>query len=189
MDSVEQSAHFCNCLDQFESVQRATVNRGTRHTMFSVHKYCCVGQQPSLSRRGVHPTVHHKLIPISDYCFIVKVMKRYEKAYFIYCDSNKISRIFKARKLVPFKTMGMEMANDNVDGHFGTQASFCEVFGAMAFGKNNHLRYHVDDDFCHSILTVHVNGKKYEHDDAIVVFLFPKAWSCCFFTSCRCSYI
>ncbi len=103
--------------------------------MFSVHKYCCVGQQPSRSRRGVHPTVHHKLIPTAYYRYIVEVMKRYEKAYFAYCDSNEISQIFKARESVPFKTMGMEMVNDNVHGNFITHAACCKVFGAMAFGK------------------------------------------------------
>ena len=69
----------------------------------------------------------------------------------------------------------MEMANDNVDGNFRTHDSCCEVFGAMAFGKNNHLQCHNDDDFCHLRMTVHVNGKKYEDDDSVVVyFCFPR---------------
>ncbi len=62
-------------------------------------------------------------------------MKIYEKAYFVYCDSNEISQIFKERKSVPFKTMGMEMVNDNVHDNLRTHASCCEVFGAMAFEK------------------------------------------------------
>ena len=71
--------------------------------------------------------------------------------------------------------MGMEMANDNVQDNFRTHASCCKLFGAMAFGKNNHLQCHVDDDFCHLIMTVHVNGKKYEDDDSLVVyFCFPR---------------
>ncbi len=45
----------------------------------------------------------------------------------------------------------------------------------MAFEKKNHLRCHVDDDFCHSIMTVHVNGKKYEDGDSVVIYFgFPR---------------
>ncbi len=71
--------------------------------------------------------------------------------------------------------MGTQLVNDDGDDKLQTHAHCCEVFGDMAFGKNNHLRCHVDDDFCHSIMTVHVIGKKYEHDDAIIVhFCFPR---------------
>ena len=114
------------------------------------------------------------MVPAIDYCHIVDVMKRYKKAYFEYCDTKQISQIIKARESVPFKTMGMELVNCDVDEIPIPHTHCCEMFGAMAFEKNNHLRCHVDDDFCHLIMTVHFNGKKYEHDDTIVVyFCFP----------------
>ena len=102
-------------------------------------------------------------------------MKRYEKAYFAFCDTNEIRSITNARQSVPFQTMGMELASHHVGGMPIPHADCYEVFGAMAFGQNLHLRCHVDDDFTHSIVAVHVGGIKYQRNDAIVVyFCFPR---------------
>jgi len=175
MESVEETSRFITCLDQLEAVQQSTIARGSRRMIYSDYKYCCVGQQPSRSKRGVHPTYHHDKVSRDAYRHIVDVMKRYESAYFAFCDTNEIRRITKARLSVPFPTMGMELAGHHIGGMQIPHADCCEVFGAMAFGKNLHLRCHVDDDFTHSIVAVHVGGIKYQRNDAIVVyFCFPR---------------
>ena len=174
MDDPIESSRFCDSLEKLVAAQNRTVVRGQQRTVFSHHKYVCVGQQATLGGRGVHLSSKGSRIPEEEYKQIVQVMKRYEKAYFKYADTPHIGRIVHARSAVPFKTMSIPNVHHHGDEEL-PHANKCEIFGSMAVGKNVHLRCHVDNDFTHSMVTVHVMDKKYLLDDIIVAyFCFPR---------------
>jgi hypothetical protein len=174
MDDYPESSQFCHSIEKLVAAQNRTVVRGKQRTVFSHHKYVCVGQQATLGGRGVHLSSKDSRIPQEEYEQIVHVMKRYEKAYFKYADTHHIGRMVHARSAVPFKTMAIQNVNHHGDEEI-RNANKCEIFGSMAVGKNVHLRCHVDNDFTHSMVTVHVMDKKYLLDDLIVAyFCFPR---------------
>ena len=175
MDDLSETSKFCHSIKKLVAAQNRAVVRGTQRAVFSNHKYVCLGQKATLGGRGVHSSSNDSQIPQEEYQHIVNVMKHYEKVYFKYADTHHIGRIVHARSAVPYKTMSTRNCNeDNADEEIPYDNK-CEIFSSMAVGKNVHLRCHVDNDFTHSVVTVHVKGKKYLPNDSIVsYFCFPR---------------
>jgi len=140
------------------------VKRGKSKMVFSESKYCCVGSKPRRNAPGVEPGAYKMEdgVECEDWDELIRTIKRGEHAFNGYVGTNAIRRIREARKLVGWETAG------------STSGKSCNVFNAVAFGMNVHLRAHVDHDFTYLIIQAHVDGVVYGLNDPVLCyFCFP----------------
>ena len=96
------------------------------------------------------------------------MMKRAKMSFRAIADHAVLSHLDLAKKVVPFKTFTLPMADH--PSNFNAQ-----FFGGIAFGSNVFLRCHTDEDFTFSIIQVFLKGtSQYRLDDQVVAyFCFP----------------
>lgn len=141
--------------------------RGSSKTVYGRNKYCCVGAKPKRNAPGIHPGIfrYEQKVNVSDWDCVVKAVKRCEHAFYGFLDTEVISHIQEARKLIPWESISYSGSNE------GSNAT---IYNGIAFGVNVFLRAHIDQDFTYSVIQVHVDGVDYSLDDAIMCyFCFP----------------
>jgi len=157
---------LCDAMIAIMKAQK-NVKRGKSKQVFSDSKYCCVGSKPRRNAPGVEPG-KYKLEDggeREDWDEVVKSIKRGEHAFNGYLGTDVIRQIREARNLV-----GWERPQTSS----GREGKGPSIFNAVAFGVNVFLRAHMDQDFTYSVIQAHVQGWKYEVNDAVVCyFCFP----------------
>jgi hypothetical protein len=149
------------------SKNHSNIVRGLSKTVFGGKKYCCVGAKANRNSHGITPGLFKSDggSP-QDWDCVVKAVKRCEHAFTSYANSETISHIREARKLVPWEGI-----------HYSGQDAKSDpsIYNGIAFGLNVFLRAHVDDDFTYSVIQVHVGDMDYSvEDDVVCYFCFPR---------------
>ncbi len=131
-------------------------------------KYTSVGVQPHRAEPGVspYPSFMTKTEPV-DWNWITKMMRWSERAFKKMACHSALHHIQAAKDLVSFPTMRLSSSDDKP-----TPAKY---FGAIAFGRNLHLRCHTDEDYTFSMIQVHLEGQdSYAINERVVAyFCFP----------------
>jgi hypothetical protein len=143
---------------------QGNLKRGKSKMVFSDGKYCCVGSKPRRNAPGVEPGAYKMAngVICENWDELIQSIKRGEHAFNAYVGTDGIRRIGEARKVVSWETPSTSSGKSG------------NVFNAVAFGMNVHLRAHVDHDFTYSVIQAHVNGMVYGLNDPVVCyFCFP----------------
>lgn len=149
------------------SKKQSNLVRGASKTVFGREKYCCVGAKPRRNAPGVEPGIFKfDGSRQEEWDCVVTAVKRCEHAFHAYVDSDVITHIREARKLVPW---------ENIQYAGVTHTANPSIFNGTAFGVNVYLRAHIDNDFTYSVIQVHVDGIVYSvEDDVVCFFCFPR---------------
>jgi hypothetical protein len=131
-------------------------------------KYTSVGVQPNRAKPGVSPIVPFmKKIPTEHLDWITKMMRWSEFAFEKMVDHSALHHIRAARDAIAFRTMCPSSSDK--------KQTPTKYYGAIAFGRNVHLRCHTDQDYLYSVIQVHLEGRdSYSIDEKVVAyFCFP----------------
>ena len=151
-------AEIWNAFTTLEKIQKGTSQRGKMKPVFGPNKYTgSFGWQPKRNGTGISLSYHYKEMSTQVTKIIHDHVLNLEKLMFRY-SSTKTSHMLKsAKSITDWPTMGN-----------------CEIYSAIACGKNVYLPAHIDDDFSYSVVTILSNKESYKLDDDIAAyFCFP----------------
>jgi hypothetical protein len=159
---------YCKSLHYAEMAQRGSLFRSVDKGVYTDSKYGCAGVQPCRASPGVRDASYHKRsMPSAHWNNLVETLFDVEKVVATFVSTEELRRVNFAKELIGYKTM-TPTSDDTV-------VIPCKIFGALAYGRNVHLSCHTDRDFSKSVVSVHIDGKGYKVDDAIVAyFCFPR---------------
>ena len=98
---------------------------------------------------------------------IVHMVKRLEKCFASYVDTEEIRKINLAKALIGFKSLSPS------DQFHITVKDKAKIFNGVAFGYNVFLACHSDMDYTYSITSVYLEGHVNTLDDTVVAYFFP----------------
>ncbi len=131
-------------------------------------KYTSMGVQPNRAKTGVSLTVPFmKKIPTEDLDWITRMMRWSESAFEQMVDHSALHHIRAASDAISFPTMCPSSSDK--------KQTRSKYFGAIAFGRNVHLRCHTDHDYLYSVIQIHLEGRdSYSINEKVVAyFCFP----------------
>ena len=104
-----------------------------------------------------------------DWDLLVEVVKRMERCFTSYVNTEDIRKLNLARDLIGFDTIA---PSNRRSWSFSDRA---KIFNGVAFGYNVFLASHRDADYTLSVTSVHIEGHTNCSDDPVVAyFCFPR---------------
>jgi hypothetical protein len=166
-------SQLSSAISSCEKAKGTALRRGSSKMTFGddiqrVPKYTSVGVQPNRAMPGVSPIAPFmKKLPMTDLDWITKMMRWSEKAFEQMVDHLALHHIRAASDAISFPTMCPSSSD--------RKQTPAKYYGAIAFGRNVHLRCHTDQDYLYSVIQVHLEGKdSYSIDEKVVAyFCFP----------------
>ena len=175
MSSAEESKRFCCAMGHaYNATTSSSKDRGKERRVFTGGKYSCLGPQASRYSKGVTDSSYQqrKMYP-EDWDLVVDVVKRMEKCFYSFVDTEEIRKINFAKALIKFKTLTKTVRNNMTDNELAH--SMAEIFNGLAFCYNGHLACHTDIDYTRSMISVYVEDHVNTLEDRVVCyFCFPR---------------
>ena len=155
----ETVTNLWNAFSSLERVQRFSIPRGKDKPVFGPYKYTgAMGWQPKRNGTGITSSYHYRKLKTSEISSIHSHIYKLEQLMIEYSSPQTVRMLQSAKSLMNWPTIGS-----------------CDVYSAIACGRNVYLSAHVDNDFTYSIVTIHSNLGSYRIDDEIVgYFCFPR---------------
>ena len=166
------SNRFYQSLCDGYNVQRTSLYRGKVKIIYSEYKYCTMGTQPCRAEPGVRAyTYHMEKMPKESWDNIVETLAKVEKIMSTFLPSDELRHLNLGRELLGYQTMSPTMTSDNEKKLILP----LKIFGGVAFGYQVHNAIHTDDDYSHTVVTVHVDNLHYRYLNRVVAyFCFPR---------------
>ena len=172
MDDIKENKRFCTALHSGAQAQRGPLKRGKSKLVFTdgkfADKYGCIGVQVNRGSKGVRGESYHAdKMPVKDWNVIVEMIRRVEKAFRSFANTEDIQHIERVSELLQFQTMGAKTSTK--------EPIFADIYQGVAFGENVFLECHVDEDFARSIVMVQMDDHQCGPKDRVVAyFCFPR---------------
>ncbi len=131
-------------------------------------KYTSVGVQPNRAKSGVSPIVPFMKKTGDDYWdWLMRMMRWSERAFEMMAPHSALHHIRTTKEVISFPTMCQSSSDE--------KQTSAKYYGAIAFGRNVHLRCHTDQDYMMSVIQIHLDGRdSYSIDEKVVAyFCFP----------------